>query len=203
MEPVQSEEYKNYRIEIYFDEDPQSPRDWDNLGKFVLGHKRYDVPNEAGVNLEAYGGWTEVKDALKRHYGARVILPVWAYDHSGIALSTERSGQFADPWDSGQLGWIYATAEDIRTEYKVKAVQPKTVEKVKAVLRGEVETFSDYMGGQVFGYVVRDPAGEVVDSCWGIFLDESGFEYPLSQGRDAIDFEIAQLQTAAAEGRIP
>ena len=34
-----------------------------------------------------------------------IILPLFLYDHSGITMST---GPFSCPWDSGQVGWIYA-----------------------------------------------------------------------------------------------
>jgi len=37
--------------------------------------------------------------------GKYVILPLYLYDHGGITMST---GAFSCPWDSGQVGWIYA-----------------------------------------------------------------------------------------------
>ena len=51
-----------------------------------------------------------------------VWLPLWLYDHSGITMSCgARTGQFADQWDSGQVGWIVALKktimEEIATEY--------------------------------------------------------------------------------------
>lgn len=43
----------------------------------------------------------EVLDSLDKY----IILPLYLYDHGGITMST---GPFSCPWDSGQLGWIYA-----------------------------------------------------------------------------------------------
>lgn len=43
MEAVQIEEYKGYEIKIYYDEDAQSPRDWDNVATFVCCHRRYEL----------------------------------------------------------------------------------------------------------------------------------------------------------------
>ena len=43
MEAVQSEEHKGYQINIYYDEVPQSPREWDNVATFVCNHRRYDL----------------------------------------------------------------------------------------------------------------------------------------------------------------
>ena len=39
---------------------------------------------------------------------------LYLYDHSGITMST---GSFCDSWDSGQVGFIYVTKEDIEKEY--------------------------------------------------------------------------------------
>ena len=40
-----------------------------------------------------------------------VILPLYLYDHSGITISTR---PFSCPWDSGQVGWIYASKDTFR-----------------------------------------------------------------------------------------
>ena len=46
-----------------------------------------------------------IQATLNEHY---VILPLYLFDHSGISIST---GSFHDPWDSGQVGFIYASKE--------------------------------------------------------------------------------------------
>ena len=43
-----------------------------------------------------------------------VLLPLYLYDHSGITMNT---GGFSCPWDSGQVGWIFADGNAIRREY--------------------------------------------------------------------------------------
>lgn len=43
MEAVQTEKYKGYDINIYYDEDSQSPREWDNVVTFVCCHRRYTL----------------------------------------------------------------------------------------------------------------------------------------------------------------
>lgn len=35
-------------------------------------------------------------------------------DHSGLAMQTT---SFNDPWDSGQVGWIYVSKEDALKEF--------------------------------------------------------------------------------------
>ena len=64
-----------------------------------------------------------------------MILPLYLYDHSGITMNTTG---FSCPWDSGQVGWIYADRRRIEAEYG--KVTPETVEKARQVLEGEVKS---------------------------------------------------------------
>ena len=43
-----------------------------------------------------------------------LMLPLYLYDHSGITMNTTG---FSCPWDSGQVGWIYASKEDALREF--------------------------------------------------------------------------------------
>ena len=59
---------------------------------------------------------------LLEQSGKFVILPLYLYDHSGITMNTTG---FSCPWDSGQVGWIYADADCIKKEYG--KVTPETI----------------------------------------------------------------------------
>jgi len=50
------------------------------------------------------GELQDILDSLDKY----IILPLFLYDHSGITMST---GPFSCPWDSGQVGWIYASKQ--------------------------------------------------------------------------------------------
>ena len=51
------------------------------------------------------------QELLKPYYE---WLPLWIYEHSGMSMSYgTRTGQYADPWDSGCAGWIIAKKSDI------------------------------------------------------------------------------------------
>jgi hypothetical protein len=77
---------------------------------------------------------------------------------------------FSCPWDSGQVGWIYITREKVRKEYGCKRVTKKMVEKIKGYLRNEVETYDQYLTGDVYGFRITDEeTEEEMDSCWGFF----------------------------------
>ncbi len=86
-----------YNVELIQDEDAQSPEDGGNTDLFlVTTRNRYFEVRRDGFDLDG------IRDgAHKKDYHA---VPLFAYIHSGVALSTLRRGQFADQWDSGQAG---------------------------------------------------------------------------------------------------
>lgn len=95
-----------------------------------------------------------------------IILPLNLYDHSGLSMSASSfigRAQHAE-WDSGQVGWIYATADSIRAEYGNCSAE--SVEKAKELLKSEVETYDYYLSGQCYGFRLYEN-GEEMDSCWG------------------------------------
>ncbi|RFZ77808.1 hypothetical protein DS742_16270 [Lacrimispora amygdalina] len=95
-----------------------------------------------------------------------IILPLNLYDHSMLSMSVSSflgRAQHAQ-WDSGQVGWIYATAEDIEKEYG--NLTPESYDKAKALLKSEVECYDYYLSGQCYGFRLYEN-GEETDSCWG------------------------------------
>jgi hypothetical protein len=92
------------------------------------------------------------------------------YDHSGITIST---GSFSCQWDSGQVGFIFVSKHKVQKEGIDET-------KVEDYLNGEVETYDQYIRGDVFGYKVYKVSTcdlgheheEELDSCWGFYGDE-------------------------------
>lgn len=160
---------------------PESPRDWDNLGTMVCWHRRYNLGDThqyedtlhmltqlANYTPAAPMGGVEhwekerIRALFERYY---IILPVYMYDHSGVSLSTSGYG---DRWDSGQVGWIYVSKEDVRKKYNVKRITKKIRLLVESVLKAEVEVYSQYVSGDVYGYTLYVD-DEEIDSCWGFY----------------------------------
>ena len=152
-------------VEIQQDEDPESPREWDNLGtilyssdRYMLGDKRVDAD--------------EIKQIASRN--DVIALPVYAYIHSGVTVNTTG---FECPWDSGQCGIIYVDFETIRKEFGCKYITKTVRTKIMSILRGEIETFDQYLRGDVYGYVVLDENGFTTgESCWGFYGEEAAKE---------------------------
>lgn len=94
-----------------------------------------------------------------------VLLPLYLYDHGGITMNT---GGFSCPWDSGQVGWIFADGNAIRKEYG--NTTRKSVATATNVLEGEVSVYDDFIRGNCWYFRLYEN-GEEVDSCGGFLGD--------------------------------
>lgn len=147
-------------FQILYDECPSSPREWDNLGTIATWHRRHELGDiQPECRPEEF-----IKD-LGENW---IILPVYMYDHSAIALST---GAFGCSWDSGQVGFIYMSKEKL-------VFEGITEEQAIKSLKAEIEIYGQYVNGEVYGYVHlrRKACGECgqdvdedIDSCWGFY----------------------------------
>lgn len=164
-----NKENKKFNIDIIYDENAESPREWDNLGKMICFHSRYNLPNEQDLTnfkTDNFNSWEEMKKELIKEYDPCLILPVFMYDHSGLSLNT---GGFSCQWDSGQIGFILATKKQVMEEWKVKRISKKLKSLVESNLKGEVETYSNYLNGDVYGFEITDENDEFLDSCYGFY----------------------------------
>lgn len=185
MEPIKTEEYKGYTIEIYQDEDPESPREWDNIGKMYCFHKRYRLGDSHDYPSSEFISWEEFRERLEDEFNIAVILPLYLYDHSGVTMNTKG---FSCGWDSEQVGWIFVEEEVVEEEYED---DPKALEKAEAYLLGEVKDYDDYLTGSVYGYVIE----KIDESCWGFY----GLDYCREEARQAIDWQVKEDQKLRAE----
>lgn len=159
-------------LTIEQDIDPESPRSWDNLGTMACAHGRYNLGDkEADLTpiTKHCDSWKEVKRRLITEEGAKVILPLYLYDHGDLTISTQ---PFSCPWDSGQVGFIYITKAKLHQEFPSwKRITKQRREKLEKYLRAEVEVYDQYLTGQVFGFIIKDE-GKETDSCWGFFGED-------------------------------
>jgi len=179
-------------LKIYQDQDCPSPREGENLGTMVCWHRCYQLGDEQAKNTGSYSSWEEWREG---ELGKDVIaLPLYLYHHSGLAMSTRCTYPFNDPWDAGQVGWIYTTPEKIRDWFGVKRVTKKLRARVFEILEAEVEEYSRWLEGDVYGYVLEDPEGNEIDSCWGFY----GMDWKENGMADQIPAEYRFLLEEAA-----
>ena len=100
-----------------------------------------------------------------------IMLPLYLLDHSGLAMKTT---SFHDPWDSGQVGWIYVSKEDALKEFGGEKMTGAIRKKAEDLMRGEVAAYDSYLRGECYGFELYKN-GELEDSCWGFMgsLDDA------------------------------
>lgn len=159
-------ENDNKILRIFADSDPMNPRkEFDQVGTMVVMTKIGSIGNGYCLGDEA------LTDENKSPPSNLVSLPVYVYDHGFICLSTE---PFGCPWDSGRIGYIYASLESLKT----MGIDPTDTKLINEILKGEIEIYSDYLSGDVYGYEIVKKVycktcnhfkEEHVDSCWGFY----------------------------------
>ena len=119
-------------------------------------------------------------ETIEKQY---IYLPLYLYDHSGISINT--SG-FSCGWDSGQVGWIYVSKTEVKKEYKWKNLTKKRIEQIEGILKSEVETYDQYLKGEVYYITIENKEGEVIDSRGGYY----GYDYALEELNSMLNAEI-------------
>ena len=131
-----------------------NPREDSNLGIMVCFHKRYSLGDSV---THPYAGNIVMEDAVKieatstcpvifndQKWEPSLVMPLYLYDHSGIAIST---GSFSCPWDSGKIGIIYAPYSKIKKWFGWSRMTKKRVELVRKSLLCEVEEYDKFIRG--------------------------------------------------------
>lgn len=166
---VESREYETGVIEIHQDLHPENPREeWDHAGTMCSDNRRflreYAIEADCPPNLRqmALGIDGMALPMTRRQYGSW-----WA--------GKARSGDATDDPDA----WIYMDSETARKEGFVhrdgRYAGKIDWKRVEACLRGEVEEYSHYCSGEVYGFVAkaRGLDGELVEihSVWGFYCE--------------------------------
>jgi len=179
----ETRKYKGYTIKIELVDYPPNPREeWENLGHMVCWHRRYDLGDKHNFDSPE-----DFQEYIKNN--KCVVLPLFLYDHSGITMSTR---SFSCPWDSGQVGYIYLTYEEIRKEMDKLNLTKKDIERAKALLESEVKIYDSYLRGEVFGWVISNEIEDHINSCWG-YYGTGEIEHMVSEAKNAIDYDIAKI----------
>ena len=172
------QEYKGYIIRIEMDDNPLDPREWDNLGHMICFNRQYDLGDKHDMDID------ELKELVKRE--DVLALPLYVLDHSGLWMRTGRFAEDYGGWDTSMVGYIYVTYEELRKEYSAKNITKAVLDKATRVLESEVSTYSDYISGDVCGFIVEDTEGELVDSCWG-YYGRQGVKDAIDEAKSIID----------------
>ena len=81
---IETEDYKGHTIDIITDDNPESPREWDNICIFHIAHKNYSFGDKN------YNDSESLKDAEKEAINnGDIVLPLYIYE-IGRASCRER-----------------------------------------------------------------------------------------------------------------
>lgn len=112
------------------------------------------------------------------------ILPLFLMDHSGLCMSTS---PFACPWDSGQVGWIYILAADVRK--RLGGDEAKALE----LLKREVFEYSQFLEGTAYGIETLDDQDEVIDFYGSFWTEEDARATILEQHGPAVQILVQEV----------
>ena len=173
--------YKQYlspdggkRITITYDEDAESPRDWDNTCTMICFHRRYSLGDKHDFRDPGEVDHSEYFDEKKY-----IRFPLFLLDHSGLSIKIGSFGQGFE-WDSGQIGWIFAPKSEWLSDSDLEKIAYE-----------EVKTYDMHLDGYVYGVTLESKetcecCGHVEwndeDSCLGFFGVESAMEHAIELG---------------------
>ena len=101
------------------------------------------------------------------------IRTVYLLDHSGVSYST---APFGDPWDSGAVGFAWATDEDA-LRWSGRAMDRAEAE---SRLDEEVGRYSSWADGDTYGLELFDADGNAVEYVAG-YIGEEDLEYGVAE----------------------
>lgn len=186
-----------YTVFVDYDDCTLSPRYLDNVGTMVCWHRslplgdhvNYDAPSDFFLSVyeEVFGkkidDWRKACSELSQAPGF-VIMPLYLLDHSLLFMQTK---PFGDPWDSGQVGYVYCTPEKVRREFGV--LNEKVVENARRCIEAEVRLYDHYLRNECYRYDLYEGIDlkEGVGGFFG-FYDEA-----VEEMRNCILEEAAEL----------
>lgn len=183
--PYDTIEYRGCTIQVDFDSDPMSPFEWDPSPVFISWNDRYhgDVGNKSRR-------WSSrPEDLIDQIYANPDVYAyaVRAYIHSGITVSLgpriknpetvakdlhefQQGYPYNDSWDSGWFGVLIFTKKQIEDCYG------PAEQYADQAAKNFVNSWDNYLTGQIFWYKTETPNGEEISSCGGFENKEDMIE---------------------------
>jgi len=196
METYKTITYKNHTIKIIQDEICESPNEWGNTDLFLVhDHRDFTVKREGFEGQKLYNYYEllsminspkttkedkesfleEINDNYSK-FDNYFIFPVFAYIHSGIALSLgNNSYPFSCSFDTSFAGFIVADKKQLDFDYnrknndKFKDLSDQEIAYIFA--EGLIEEWNDFLSGNVYGFQIFDnnDLDNEIDACYGFY----------------------------------
>lgn len=201
MKTTYTQQIEKPRLVIQYDSDAESPRKWDNVGHFFTKESRYNSPDgtshplyqimvETGDEATSTDNHIELireraheafkasapKDGNSHDEDLHIIEvhPVYRYEHGNVAYRRGKAGGF----DYSNCGFYIVTAQSISGE-------THTAESLAKCIDDELETYTKWANGDVYGFTLYNEQGEHEDSCYGFYDIEDIREHLPEEWKDA------------------
>lgn len=151
------------------DDNAESPDDWMDDGAFLVHyHRDFCIRRDKIITADDARDWYQGKRIpQQKDYH---IFAVSAYIHSGVALSLSNDTYpFNDRWDTSHVGLVLLS----RKEWKRR-------DKALKFAKGLIETWNQYLCGDVYGIVCekfdKEKNSIDYDSVWGFYGEKYALE---------------------------
>jgi hypothetical protein len=178
--PVDTFEVDGFTVELHQDYDAGNPyKEWDQASEILSAVRDYDLGDSVPVPNGNYyydgrGGPQIPSKVMARWltlFGGYVLaIPFTFQDYGSSGARTWLTTPDDDPAD----GWLVLSKESYDKEFgsygmPLSGDAEHTAEKT---IRAEFDSFRSWIESEVLGFVIKDPAGQEVDSCWGFYGDD-------------------------------
>ena len=177
-------------VGIYTDDTPSSPREWSNIGKlYMFNNRNFELGDERLSDRETFlDNYPDPRTYFAEELDCKrtdiIIHDIQVVFHGNSSPSDLR--MMAHDREHPRDGYYVTTKQFIREDQQVKAISKAIMAKVERLMRGEIDTYTQYINGEVYGYTITcDLTGETVDSVWGFYGDDD--KYLNEAIKDAID----------------
>ena len=204
--PIYTEKYKGMQISIHWDEDAQSPAEWDDTGLLLVHYHRdfWITADEIITEDNTRALYQGEKIAQMKDYW---LYPVAALIHSGVWLSLGQS--FAGDsggWDTSHVGLILVSKKEWPTRKGKRGADQAA--------RSLLDEWNSYLSGDVYGYMITasEEDGKHLGSCWGFYgssdehhKENPSYSYCLEEARakaDALFMQAAKRHSKSLRAQI-
>ena len=173
-----------------FEDDIEDPREYykdTNVTNMVCFHGRYKLGDEHNfANPSQFDEWYK-----KNKDKVACIMPLYLLDHSGLAISIH---DFKDPWDSGQVGYVYILKETLKEHGMADDIGSYDV--CRTMIETEVDEYDNWLRGipQYYAFNITDQNDEPIE-CMGVF-EFTSFKDMISEMKDRSEHKFDFLFNA-------
>lgn len=135
------------RLVIWYEDDSESPREWDNAWKLCIRwHRNYNFPNELDFDFNTNEDDDLLHERLKAIWFSYHIFRLDCYEHSGIVFSLAWQG-IQCKFDTAKNCWFIAIPKNIYPEEKL----------ARWIAEQEIKCYNQYLNWEIYRYIIEKP----------------------------------------------